>query len=253
MKHRYKIGFKAISADIDVIPSAQILYDNGFCDYIELYVRIDMHNHTINKWKTLNIPYVIHGPHMADNVNLAQKVKRVQNLKGYEQAKKYADALNSEIIIVHSGNDGDINESISQVKEINDSRICIENKPKKGLNGEICIGHSYSEMQYIISSVGNAGFVLDMGHALYASNTHGTTWQQDIEEYLTLEPKMFHFSDGDISSEKDLHLNLSKGNFDLKNMLKKIKADSKISLETPRKNGVEDFILDVECIRGKLS
>ena len=245
----HEIGFKMSSGDVKAIPSAIQLYRDQYFDYIELYINLNTYYQNISKWKDCNIPYIIHGPHNLDNINLGQKEKRNNNLKAYEEVKKYADTLKSEIIIVHSGHNGDINESISQINKINDSRICIENKPKKGLTTEICIGHSFEEIQLIINSIGNIGFVLDIGHAVYASNSHGIYWEEEIEAFMKFNPMIYHFNDGDISSEKDVHLNLGKGSFDLQAMFNKIKKGSKISLETPRKNGIEDFILDVEYIR----
>ena len=50
-------------------------------------------------------------------------------------------------IIVHGGHTGNIEETIRQVAQLNDSRIILENKPKVGINDEACVGWSPDEFR----------------------------------------------------------------------------------------------------------
>ncbi len=68
----YKIGLKLWSRNTDYYYDEAIrLYNDGVYDYIELYVVPNMTD-TIEKWKKLDIPFIVHCPHFAHGFNLAK-------------------------------------------------------------------------------------------------------------------------------------------------------------------------------------
>lgn len=68
----YKIGLKLWSINTDYYYDEAIrLYNDGVYDYIELYVVPNMTD-TIEKWKKLDIPFIVHCPHFAHGFNLAK-------------------------------------------------------------------------------------------------------------------------------------------------------------------------------------
>jgi endonuclease IV len=65
---------------------------------------------------------------------------------------------------------------------------------------------------------------------------------------------MYHLSDGDLESEKDMHLNLGSGTFPLQMFIKMTGDNSMITLETPRRPecGLDDVVRDSNFIRNCL-
>ena len=115
----------------------------GMFDYIELFSVPNYYSEFINTWKSLKIPYVIHGPHYAKGLNFANKDCFEKNVKFAAQAQKFADALGAEIIIFHPGVAGDIEQTIFQLNKINSSRIVIENKPYFAIVDNLICNGSY--------------------------------------------------------------------------------------------------------------
>jgi len=253
----YKIGLKLWSTNKQYVHEAQRLFDQGFCNYIELFAVPDSFDEHIKLWAGLKIPYIIHAPHSAVGLNLANKDAREQNKVLINETLKYADALSASTIIFHSGGNGNIDETIYQLKEINDSRITIENKPYlgspvRGVSG-LCNGYSSEEIKKIIEQVGTM-FCLDMGHAIYAANALNVDSMEYLKQFMLLSPQMFHLADGDWMGKYDHHKHLGKGDFPLKDILVLLPSDAVISLETPHAfaDRLDDFDDDVRYLRNIL-
>ncbi len=72
----YKIGLKIWSINTDYYYDEAIrLYNDGVYDYIGLYV-VPNTTDTIEKWKKLDIPFIVHCPHFAHGFNLAKIEKK---------------------------------------------------------------------------------------------------------------------------------------------------------------------------------
>ncbi len=241
----HKIGLKLWSTNLQYIQDAVKLYDKGYYEYIELYVEPNTYAHVGSEWKKLNIPFIIHAPHFSHNMCLSRKTYYSNNIKLIEETKKFADLLNCEIIILHPGIDGDIEETLRQLSIINDSRICVENKPYYLLNAGKGTIHSPEQMKYTIENA-KVGFCYDIGHGMCSSNARKKDFIQEMDEYLELSPQMFHLTDGDINGIYDQHLHLTDGNFDFKKIVQKIPLKSKITLETYKnhKTHLNDFKKD---------
>lgn len=235
----FLIGLKLHSTNIALIPDAIKLKREGFFDYIELYIIPGSYNETINAWKNLDISYVIHAPHSYSGLNLSLKNFEHNNISLIEETESFRMVLKPAKIIFHPGIDGSINETIRQIllfkkkySELFKSAI-IENKPKIGLNGEVCVGSSTEEIAQIIKET-EMGYCLDIGHAIYYAAWADLKYEDVIDSFMDLKPDIYHLSDGDISSQTDLHLNFGKGNFELDRILNKIPQDSYITIETNR-------------------
>lgn len=246
MNFKFKIGLKLYSTNTDLIPEA-VLLKNKFFAFIELYIIPGSYEKTISVWKELDVPYIIHAPHSFHGINIAQESKRIANRYHFKESQMFADRLGSEIIIVHGGNNGTIEETILQIKSFNDVRIIVENKPKIGIMDEDCVGWSPGEFKYMEAEGILSGFALDFTHAACAACSQKISAMGIINDLIAFHPKVYHLSDGDISSEKDKHYNLGKGNFNLHKFLSVIPDGAMVTLETPRKpaSGLEDFINDV--------
>ncbi len=232
-----------------------MLNRSGVLDYVELYSIPGSLEQVQNYWRNSGIPAVLHAPHASHGVNLADPEVAERNRTVFNEVQRFADILSTEIIIAHSGNGGTVDETVRQLRAINDPRICIENKPLRGLNGKICQGHSVEEISRILKEGKVGGFVLDFGHAFCAANSTGVAQKKVVEDFLALNPRLFHLSDGDRLSEMDHHVNLGKGSFDIPFILSRIPDGGSVSLETPRASidSLEDFLPEVAFLRGILN
>jgi len=245
-----RYGLKLWSNNINYILEAERLYKEGVYQYIELYSVPGTYDGTIGQWKTLKIPFIIHGPHYKHGMNLSMKDTKENNKILFAEACKFADALSSPFIILHSGLYGTIEETISQLKDLKDKRILIENKPYFGLNdGEICVGSTPEEILKAIKETGY-GFCLDIGHAIYSANAHKTDPMAYLNRFLALSPAMFHLTDGNINATRDKHEHIGRGNFPLKAILGMFPSSSSITVETVKsfRNDLADFIEDINNI-----
>jgi len=244
----YQLGLKLWSFNINYIEQALFLYEKGYYNYIELYIVPNTYNEFSKIWKKLEIPYIIHAPHFSHHMCLSRKEFLDNNLILFEEIKKFTDLLNSNVIIFHPGIYGNIDETINQLKIINEPRIYIENKPYFILNSGIGTAHSPEQMKYLIKNT-NIGFCYDIGHGICSANSRKKNIWQEMDDYLKLHPKIFHLTDGHMEGIYDQHLHLEKGNFDFKRIIKKIPSNSLITLETYKdfKTHLNDFKKDCEC------
>lgn len=251
---KLNLGLKLRSTDVDLQSEAMALYKGQLFQYIELYIKPGSYDEFGNAWGALKIPMIIHAPHSLDGVNLADSRLREKNQRAYEEVRRFSDRVSSSIIIAHGGCDGPIEEVIHQLRLLNDDRIIIENKPLRGLNGEVCRGSSPEEFKRIFDEGVVTGCVLDFGHALCAARSFGTDRMEIVEGFMNFNPMLFHVSDGDTTTEKDVHKNLGKGDLDVKEFFSIIPDNGTVTLETPRetKPGLGDFIEDVSYLKEHL-
>jgi len=225
-----QFGLKLGSTNINYTKDILSFFEAGYFQYIELFAAPGSFNDTIEHWKQFSIPIIIHAPHSFAGMNLSLPEERENNKKILQETFQFADVLKSETVIFHSGVNGKIEETINQLRPLVDSRCVIENKPMKGLNGEECLGATPEEIKYISNEL-KTGFCLDFGHAICAANTMKREPLKLIDEFLMLDPRIYHLTDGDYTSEYDSHLHYGKGTFPIKELLKIIPDEAKITNE----------------------
>ena len=246
------LGLKLFSTDFELLREAAKLSEENIFHYIELYIIPGTFEKTAKIWQSCQIPYVIHAPHSEHGINLSLDSQWGENRALFKETQRFADLLESEIIIVHGGHSGTLHETIRQIMLFNEDRICLENKPKIGLNNEYCIGWSPDEFKRVADAgVLTSGIVLDFGHAICAAFSLGRDYMELVNEFLLFKPRVFHLSDGNIASEKDCHLNIGQGNFKIADLISVVPENAYVTLETPRNNlnGINDFIKDISCIQ----
>jgi sugar phosphate isomerase/epimerase len=249
----YRIGLKLYSTNTDLIGEARAL-KGDFFDYVELYVLPGSHDDTVRAWQEFDIPYVIHAPHSFHGVNLARRELWETNAIHIREARDFADALNADLIIVHGGNNGTIEETIEQIKMINDARVIIENKPRIGIHNEVCIGWSPREFMQLQKANLSNGFALDFTHAICAARAINTDEWKFINSLLVFEPKIFHLSDIDSTSIQDMHLNLGHGTLNIAKILSLIPDNGFITIETPRRvlENLSEYVADVKYVQSMM-
>jgi len=250
----FKTGLKLYTTDTPLIPEIQAL-DRSHFHFIELYVVPGSFGNAFHDWKGLDVPYVIHAPHTAHGVNLARTDYFQANTGPLAETSKFADGLGSNVIIVHGGNTGSIEETIRQLRVWGDPRIAIENKPRLGRKNNACIGWSRDEIQHIRDAGVAPEFVLDFCHADCAARSVQADTMEFLEEFMKLNPVLFHLADRNVESAMDEHLNFGKGNFNIAHITKRIPFNALVTLETPRDPArrLQDFIDDVAYLAGLLS
>ena len=250
----FKIGLKLWSTNLQYIAPAQELHARGVFDYLELFT-VPGSLETISQWKELEIPYVLHAPHTYAGLNPSDYLRRDDNLKLVEQVACFVDALNPAYVIFHPGVGGDFCETIAQFNLIGkkflrvSAKVLIENKPKRGLKGENCLGASVAEVRQVLAETG-FGFCLDFGHAICASVSLGLSWRGMIEDFIALKPVMFHLSDGDYS-EQDCHDHFGTGQFDLPGIIRHVHSGAMVSVETKKdfSDQLDDFVSDAQFLK----
>ena len=248
-----KIGLKLWNVNTDnYLKEAEKIYNQGGYDYIELYV-LPGNLDKLEKWKTLKVPFNLHAPHFEHGMNLSKAENYENNLKLYNEVKIYADELNVDYIVFHSGTDGEYKETARQLLKINDKRTVIENKPYRTLpfiKGDFYVGGKVEEIKYIMENAG-CRFCLDIGHAISSANCQEIEPYSYIEEFMKLNPYMYHLSDIEITSDMDQHLNYGLGTLDFERLFKIISKNPQITIETNKKSkeNLDDFISDAKFSR----
>ena len=237
-----KLGLKLGSNDKDYTKDILSFFKDDYFQYIELFAVPDTFSKTIDYWKQFKIPFVIHAPHSFAGMNLSLTADREKNKIMIQETFQFADTLKAEYIIFHSGINGQIEETVNQLKPFIDARCLIENKPLIGLNGEKCLGATPEEIKYIINEL-HIGFCLDFGHAICAANTLNKEPLDYIKDFLKFNPSLYHLTDGDYKNEKDTHFHYGKGTFPLNEILNMLPDGAKVTNEAKHSSetDLDDF------------
>ena len=246
-----RVGLKLWSVNTDsYLHEAVKLYAKKVFDYLEIYF-VPGSEATAAEWKATEIPCIVHAPHSRHGVNLASVEKESFNREVFAAVRKFADALAAPDIIAHGGVLGSTAEIIRQMKLIGDPRLLIENKPYLPIDRTPVklAGSTPDEIAEIIAGT-DCGFCLDIGHMVASANAHGVAWRDYFAAFLALQPKMFHLSDMQLDSDIDQHLHFGEGTLPLAELMHE-KGNANVSIETEKseKDGLNDFVMDVDLLR----
>jgi endonuclease IV len=258
MSNKYGILLNSndFSDNIDVVDTILNLIREGIYDFVQLMAIPGSYNdvHAVVYEKMKGIDTVIHAPHFLRRIDPGNRELELSNLKKLEDSQKFADLLNSEIIVLHPGlGDGEqyLEESIRQFKLLNDSRVAVENLPYYPRPNCKMHGTTPKHIKKIISEVG-CKFCFDFAHAICACNSLNLDMYKTFSDFIKLNPTIYHLSDGDISATVDTHLHLTKGNYDLKKIFNDfLPQNSIVTLETKDENrsDIRPWINDVTITR----
>jgi len=234
------------SKNINLIDYAEYLIKTRTFQFIELTI---IPGTDISPFLDRQIPFNIHLTPDSYGVNIADFKIREFNHRIINYCREWADQLNAQYIILHPGF-GSLECAISVLEEYDDPRIIIENMPKKGIGGEKLVGFSPDQIKSLCQ--GKFGLCLDLNHAIKAAMTLKKDYHQFIEEFLTLEPVMFHISDGSLNIQVDEHLNFGEGEYPLQFLMSCLKRQKNtyVTLETPRaSNSLNDDLINLKVIK----
>lgn len=257
----YSVGLKLWSTNTGPLAdAARRLFEERACAYLELFV-VPGSQATLPEWRSLQeagLSFVIHNAHSARGFNLAKREFESRNREIYAETKAFADALGADRIIFHGGTDGDVAETIRQLKALDEPRALIENKPfvplRNPLGVKFCRGATMDELERILGETG-CGFCLDVGHAVCAANSQGLEPYAYVQELARrFSPAMFHLSDvADMTSPYDAHPHLGTGELDIARICREIfPANAQVSIETVRDSmaDLDDFCRDSAYLFG---
>ena len=205
----------------------------------------------ISPFLKCDVPHIIHIPTEKHGSNIAERRKKSFNMKIIDECIEWADKLDATYLVLHPGF-GLIDDAIEFLDGIGDKRILIENMPKVGLNDQSMIG--YAPEQIVTLARDKFGFCLDFGHAIKAAVSLNRQYKGLVEEFLKLNPRMFHISDGKLNNKKDEHLNIGHGDYDFKFLMNCVKKSGKeyLTLETQRTK-LNSFDEDIENLEKLMS
>jgi endonuclease IV len=247
----FSYGLKLWSTNENYVKEAIRLFEKGIYQYIEIYMLPGTEQKMVDMWKELEIPYVVHAPHFMAGLNLAKREQKETNFKLIDETRRFADELSAENIIVHPGVAGNIEETAMQIKEINEPRIIVENKPYYALvDGLICNGATAEDIGFVMKEA-EIGFCLDIGHAFCAARGLKKEPMEFLKSFLSLKPEMFHLTDGDYESIYDRHDHIGKGNYDKKKIVNLIPQGKRVAVETAKdsKDSLADFEEDIAYLK----
>jgi len=252
-KERIKLGLKLWSENLYYAKLAEMLYKEGYCNYIELYAVPGTSKDRLSGWKALEIPFIMHAPHNAHGFNLADRTKKEYNKKLFDETKRFADDLNAPYIIVHPGVLGDREEVKIQLSAIADKRMLIENKPYRTMDmAGICAGHTPRDIADYVKACGG-GFCFDVAHAAAYAASMKKDYLGVIAGFLKIGPEIIHISGFDHRLEVDDHRYLKDGNADLAGIVSLLKRSRAgfCTIETPKvsKENLDDFKEDVRFLK----
>lgn len=256
-----KLGLKLWSTNVgNYLHETERFYADGVFDYIELFVVPGTEN-TIGAWKRLHdekgVPFIVHNAHAAMGFNLADRTRESANVGIYLQSRRFAEALDAGYVIFHGGVDGTIEETVRQLKRLEEPRALLENKPAIPLPNDLgarnCRGATVEEIEYVLQETG-CGFCLDVGHAICSAKSQKLAPYAFVGDlFRRFSPAMLHLSDiVDVDSPFDSHLHLGTGSLDFARLGQLLPMHGMtVSIETEKsyRDCLDDFRLDVEAMR----
>lgn len=242
------LGLKLFTNQLDLYKNKVIeLWEKDCFSYIEVFV-IPNQIEYLDSWEKFknkyNIPFTIHAPQYSEGVNLSQKEFEFENKRVYGQVKDYKKALNAMYIVSHCGMDGSIEETVRQLNKI-DLPINVENIPYCSRRNPqmYCQGSTVEEIEFVKQNT-SCGFCLDVGHAFCSAVKLGFNPYEYMKKFNDLKPNCYHLSDGQIEDKFDIHLNISKGDYDWNRIMDIISLNKNMTLETILKSSKSLDVID---------
>ena len=253
-----QIGLKLYSVNIgNYLACALALARRGVMDYLELYV-VPGSLETLDAWRNVPLPAVIHAPHLHHGVNFADASRRDGNRRIFDEVRNFADVLRADCIICHGGTGGTPEETVAQLGALRDGRIVLENKPHLQHPHVIpdhpewrCRGASFEEFSAMVQAIG-CGVCHDLTHTICSSASLGRDWRTEIARFESLHPRVHHLSDMiSLRDELDTHEALGQGVLELDKVLEPVPERARITLETPKRypDSLADFEAEVRLLR----
>ncbi|MEN9626049.1 MAG: hypothetical protein RL557_377 [archaeon] len=226
-------------------------YFIGKADFFEVQGLRNKDYSFLKKYRKQNIPIVIHAEHHKQGCNPADKSLKT-TAPSIQQAIRIANLAESKKIILHAGiidnKHCSEEQAINFVNSLKDRRLLIENTFRNRKEGSLCT--TPEEMKSFLKKT-KKGFIFDLAHCIISAHLNKKDPWEFIQAFLKLKPKHFHLSGQKWDSLQDLHLSLTKCDFDLAKILRLYPKDAEITLEVSKYKDKTDE--DVKFIRKIIS
>jgi sugar phosphate isomerase/epimerase len=243
------------------------LVEDGIADFIEVYVTKDRMPSA--ELKKICDSWVVHGPHVGHGVRFPDLTESAAET--FKDSIRLASDLGARYVITHIGGmhpgsdmESGYSKAVENILMMKDFakdfgvELLMENLIYKE-NYVVEIGlektHDWNfcskpdDVRRLLKDV-KCGLLMDFAHAIVTSHNMGADHRDVLKEILDLEPVMFHVCDGRFGVEKDGHMNLGRGDYDIKSFFGMI-GDSDVTLEiaSDRIPVFEDFKESVDYLR----
>jgi sugar phosphate isomerase/epimerase len=240
------IGLKIWSKNYISFKKLHELFDKKIINHIELYVVPGTFSaKKLSLLKGLPMHF-----HASNDCNLVEKDKNYEDT--INELRKFKDFFGIKKVIFHPGviinnEQKDIEKVIVNLNDLTkEFDVILENVPREGYDGTTLLASDPINFKKIIDNV-NVEVCLDIGHAITSSVYHKKDPIEYIKKYLEFKPIMFHIADGNVLSKVDCHMDIGKGTFPLKEIIKLLPNNSINILETP-KIDFENLLDDLDNI-----
>lgn len=236
--------------------SARELWRDGRFDFLELYVPRTASPDQAEHWRWYDGTLVLHAPHAMGGFNFARREMAAPNFQTLELLDAVRTTMRPLMLVFHPGLDGEAVETCRQVAEMRKAfpdlhRLALlENKPRLGLHGELCLGASPDELRMLLGDTG-CGLCLDVRHAFAYAAWAGLSWRNVLDAFAALRPRLWHAADGDVADRVDSHLHIGDGNLPWREIGDWWRTDTLVTIECmkePEKK-MADFLDDVAVLR----
>lgn len=223
-RHHPPFGLKVWSTNAGYEKAIHHLWRDQVMQYVEIYVLPETGEHTVAFWRALKnelgIPMIVHAPHYSHGLCLACREREMSNRRLVEESLRFADGVEAEIVILHPGVNGVIEETARQIRLFFDSRFVLENKPRYGHGeGLVCNGATPEEIALVMGETG-VRFCLDIGHAIASANGFGVSPWEMLQQFCELGPSLLHITDGYWNGIFDEHLHFGEGDFPIPEIIR---------------------------------
>lgn len=234
-------------------------------DFIEVYYTDE--RISLAELKKLETRWVVHGPHIAHGVDFTKLTKEGKDV--FKKSIVLANDLEAKYVIVHPGSFeegkkgnmfGEMIRNILLVKDFasdNGVSLIIENlyyfdtwPVELGISTKPYhwFGHTPEEIKKITKAT-RTDFLMDFAHAFLTSKSLGIDYKKIMNEFAALKSQMFHICDGTLASDKDEHLPLGKGEYDLPFFASLIgNKDVTLEVASGKYPTLEDFVESVNYL-----
>jgi sugar phosphate isomerase/epimerase len=255
-------GLKLGLHEAKLAVAAREIWDGGVYGFLELYVPLDADPEDASHWAWFDGPLVLHAPHAFGGFNFASRELAAGNSRCLAKLDELHRRMRPKFMVFHPGLDGEKGEMFRQIGELAKNHpdlhrlMLIENKPRLGLRGEICLGASPGEMREILSGTG-CGFCLDVRHALAYAAWAGLDWCGVVRDFAAISPRLWHAADGRMADRTDSHLHIGDGDLPWAQIGAFWSHDAMVTLECAKEPSLclSDFSADLTrlkaCLKGE--
>lgn len=251
-----RFGLKLGIGESTLARTAETLWRSRGFDFLELFIPLDASADHAANWRWYDGVLALHAPHAAGGFNFAQREKEATNFRFLPGLEEIRHRLHPAIVVFHPGLNGSVAETLRQIEGLARAYpelhrcMALENKPRRGMNGEACLGASPREISELLGHAG-CGFCLDVRHACAYAAADGVYWRDALCDFASLNPCLWHAADGNTEDVHDSHDHIGEGRIPWALVAPFWRKETLVTIECEKRpdNKLRDFLDDTERLR----